>query len=53
MPYTPKNPSPATVKVNRESAARYDLDDRQDFADAAAASSRVSPMAGRSVTTAG
>ena len=34
MPYTPKNPSPATVKVNRESAARYDLDDRQDFADA-------------------
>ena len=34
MTYTPKNAAPATAAANREAAARYDMDDRQDFADA-------------------
>jgi alkyl sulfatase BDS1-like metallo-beta-lactamase superfamily hydrolase len=34
MPYTPKDATPATAAANREAVARYDLADRQDFADA-------------------
>jgi alkyl sulfatase BDS1-like metallo-beta-lactamase superfamily hydrolase len=34
MSYTPKDPSSATAQVNREAVARYDMADRQDFADA-------------------
>lgn len=34
MPTTPKGPTPTTARINREAADRYDLDDRQDFADA-------------------
>ncbi len=34
MPYVPKGPEPATIAANREAVARYDLEDRQDFADA-------------------
>jgi alkyl sulfatase BDS1-like metallo-beta-lactamase superfamily hydrolase len=31
---TPKDATPATVTANREAVALYDMDDRQDFADA-------------------
>lgn len=34
MSYEPKDATPATAAVNREAAGRYDLADRQDFADA-------------------
>jgi alkyl sulfatase BDS1-like metallo-beta-lactamase superfamily hydrolase len=34
MSYTPKVPTPATVTANREAVALYDMDDREDFADA-------------------
>jgi alkyl sulfatase BDS1-like metallo-beta-lactamase superfamily hydrolase len=34
MPYTPKDATPATVAANRDAVALYDMDDRQDFADA-------------------
>ena len=34
MPYTPKDATPATVVANRDAVALYDMDDRQDFADA-------------------
>jgi hypothetical protein len=34
MPYRPKDATPATRAANRRAVARYDLDDRQDFADA-------------------
>ena len=34
MSFEPKDATPATVTANREAAARYDPDDRQDFADA-------------------
>jgi alkyl sulfatase BDS1-like metallo-beta-lactamase superfamily hydrolase len=34
MPYEPKDATPATVAVNREAVGLYDMDDRQDFADA-------------------
>ncbi|WP_328867160.1 alkyl/aryl-sulfatase [Streptomyces sp. NBC_00304] len=33
MAYVPKGATPATAAVNREAVARYDMDDRQDFAD--------------------
>jgi alkyl sulfatase BDS1-like metallo-beta-lactamase superfamily hydrolase len=32
--YTPKAATPATAELNRRAAQRYDLEDRQDFADA-------------------
>jgi alkyl sulfatase BDS1-like metallo-beta-lactamase superfamily hydrolase len=35
MPVTPKDATPATVAANRGAIARYDMADRQDFADAA------------------
>lgn len=35
MPYTPKDATSATAAANREAVARYDMADRQDFADAA------------------
>ena len=34
MPYTPKDATSATSRANREAVARYDMADRQDFADA-------------------
>jgi alkyl sulfatase BDS1-like metallo-beta-lactamase superfamily hydrolase len=34
MPSTPKDATPATVAANREAVTRYDMADRQDFADA-------------------
>jgi alkyl sulfatase BDS1-like metallo-beta-lactamase superfamily hydrolase len=34
MPYEPKDATPATVRVNRDAVALYDMDDQQDFADA-------------------
>jgi len=34
MPYTPKPATRATAEANRAAAARYAMDDRQDFADA-------------------
>ena len=34
MSYEPKDATPATVTANREAVARYDMADRQDFADA-------------------
>ena len=34
MSYEPKDPTAATVTANREAVARYDMADRQDFADA-------------------
>jgi linear primary-alkylsulfatase len=34
MSYTPKVPTPVTVTTNREAVALYDMDDREDFADA-------------------
>ena len=34
MAYTPKPATPATSTANREAVARYDMADRQDFADA-------------------
>ncbi|GHE25691.1 alkyl sulfatase [Kitasatospora indigofera] len=34
MTYTPKDATPATAAANREAVSRYDMDDRQDFADA-------------------
>jgi alkyl sulfatase BDS1-like metallo-beta-lactamase superfamily hydrolase len=34
MPHTPKDATPATAKVNQDAVARYDMHDRQDFADA-------------------
>jgi alkyl sulfatase BDS1-like metallo-beta-lactamase superfamily hydrolase len=34
MPYTPKEATPETAGANRKAAALYDMDDRQDFADA-------------------
>lgn len=34
MSYEPKDAMPATVTANREAVARYDMADRQDFADA-------------------
>ncbi|WP_329236316.1 MBL fold metallo-hydrolase [Streptomyces sp. NBC_01460] len=33
MTYTPKSATPATAEANRDAPARYDVDDRQDFAD--------------------
>ncbi|HEY7054065.1 MAG TPA: MBL fold metallo-hydrolase, partial [Mycobacterium sp.] len=34
MPYTPKDATSVTAQINRDAVARYDMDDRQDFADA-------------------
>ena len=34
MADTPKDPTEATTTINRDAAGLYDLDDRQDFADA-------------------
>ncbi|MEU2506616.1 alkyl sulfatase dimerization domain-containing protein [Streptomyces sp. NPDC007863] len=34
MAYIPKRATPATAAANSEAVARYDMDDRQDFADA-------------------
>ena len=34
MSSAPKAATPATVSANRAAAALYDMDDRQDFADA-------------------
>jgi alkyl sulfatase BDS1-like metallo-beta-lactamase superfamily hydrolase len=34
MPVPPKTATPTTASANREAAARYDMDDRGDFADA-------------------
>ena len=34
MPNAPKPATAATAAVNQEAVARYDMDDRQDFADA-------------------
>jgi hypothetical protein len=29
MPYAPKDPTPATVRANRDAVAKYELADRQ------------------------
>ena len=34
MPYSPNDATSATAQFNRDAVARYDMDDRQDFADA-------------------
>lgn len=34
VPYSPKDASPPTARINRDAVARYDMADRRDFADA-------------------
>jgi alkyl sulfatase BDS1-like metallo-beta-lactamase superfamily hydrolase len=45
MSHTPKDATPATAAANREAVGRYDMDDRQDFADAKRG--RIAPFPGK------
>ena len=47
----PKDATAATAAANREAVALYDMDDRQDFADADRGSSRDSRTRRSSTTT--